>query len=108
MRRTAVWVSATLGVLVGGCSGEIDGRSLSEDPRPGPNGNGGAGSGGTGGRTPSGTGGGSVTTPTTPVAPASCDAPAPGPSPMRRLTHREYDETVRVLLGETANAASSF
>jgi hypothetical protein len=34
--------------------------------------------------------------------------PAPGPSPLRRLTHREYDNTLRDLLGDTTSPARAF
>jgi len=35
-------------------------------------------------------------------------APHPGPSPLRRLTHDEYDNTVRDLLGDTSQPARAF
>jgi hypothetical protein len=38
---------------------------------------------------------------------ASCDA-RPGPSPLRRLTHREYDNTLRDLLGDTLAPSHAF
>src|SRR4029078_1587180 len=37
-----------------------------------------------------------------------CASPAPGSSPLRRLTHREYDNTVRQLLGDTSDPAKAF
>jgi hypothetical protein len=42
------------------------------------------------------------------VTPPSCEAPAPGPSPLRRLTHREYDNTVRDLLGDDGRLGAQF
>jgi Protein of unknown function (DUF1592)/Protein of unknown function (DUF1588)/Protein of unknown function (DUF1595)/Protein of unknown function (DUF1587)/Protein of unknown function (DUF1585) len=38
----------------------------------------------------------------------SCTSPSPGPSPLRRLTHREYDNTIRQLLGDTSDPAKAF
>ncbi|HZI13632.1 MAG TPA: DUF1592 domain-containing protein, partial [Myxococcus sp.] len=43
----------------------------------------------------------------TPPEPSAC-APAPGPSPLRRLTHREYDNTLRDLLGDTSAPSQAF
>jgi Protein of unknown function (DUF1592)/Protein of unknown function (DUF1588)/Protein of unknown function (DUF1587)/Protein of unknown function (DUF1595)/Protein of unknown function (DUF1585) len=42
--------------------------------------------------------------------PASCNGkiPAAGPSPLRRLTHREFNNTVRDLLGDSTSPASTF
>ncbi len=66
--------------------------------------NGGAGPGGAGGNHVAGTGG---STPN-PV-PGCMGVAAVGPSPVRRLTRREYDNTVNVLLGDTtAPAKTSF
>ncbi len=42
-----------------------------------------------------------------PDTPAAC-VPAPGPSPLRRLTHREYDNTLRDLLGDTTSPSRTF
>lgn len=67
----------------------------------------------TGGSAPSLTGvtnttsGGSTPTTTNEAAP-DCASPAPGPSPLRRLTHREYDNTVRDLLGDDARLGTQF
>lgn len=46
--------------------------------------------------------------PTTDPLPATCTSPAPGPSPLRRLTHREYDNTIRDLLGDDTRLAAQF
>lgn len=43
----------------------------------------------------------------TPDTPGAC-VPAPGPSPLRRLTHREYDNTLRDLLGDTTSPSRTF
>jgi hypothetical protein len=37
-----------------------------------------------------------------------CETPAVGPSPLRRLTHAEYDNSVRDLLGDTTRPAKAF
>lgn len=77
-----------LGLLSIGCQGEIGGAGEMPDgstPVPGDPGS-----------TPAGT------------TPPTCTAPAPGPSPLRRLTHREYDNTTRDLLGDTSRPASQF
>src|SRR5262245_51579898 len=37
-----------------------------------------------------------------------CNTPAVGPSPLRRLTHAEYDNTVRDLLGDSSHPAQDF
>src|SRR5437762_1132544 len=39
---------------------------------------------------------------------AKCTGSSPGPAPLRRLTHREYDNTVRVLLGDTSDPGTGF
>src|SRR5262249_13453359 len=46
-----------------------------------------------------------------PSAAASVEAacvPRPGPSPVRRMTHFEYDNTVRDLLGDDSRPSSAF
>jgi hypothetical protein len=40
-------------------------------------------------------------------SPIECASIAPGPSPLRRLTTREYSNTVRDLLGDTTNPGSA-
>src|SRR5262245_35393891 len=68
-------------------------------------GTGAPGSGGPGSR------GGGAAAPGTPVdVKAVCNpaAPSPGLSPLRRLTHREYDATVRDLLGDDTHPAVAF
>lgn len=40
--------------------------------------------------------------------PPTCTGPTPGPSPLRRLTHREYDNTARDLLGDDSQLAAQF
>src|SRR4051812_13730201 len=52
-----------------------------------------------------------TTVPGTPPALAAltgCQGPAPGPAPVRRLTRREYNNTVRDLLGDTRGLADRF
>ncbi|MDX2053230.1 MAG: DUF1592 domain-containing protein [Polyangiaceae bacterium] len=51
-----------------------------------------------------------ATGPVVPPPPSVCAtaAPEPGPSPLRRLTHTEYDNTVRDLLTTTATPARTF
>src|SRR5580692_10887356 len=39
---------------------------------------------------------------------AACGTLSPGASPLRRLTQSEYDNTVRDLLGDTTNPATTF
>jgi hypothetical protein len=48
--------------------------------------------------------------PTGPAPSAACAAagPQPGPSPVRRLTHFEYDNTLRDLLGDDTRPSSAF
>jgi hypothetical protein len=52
---------------------------------------------------------GPVTMPTLPTAPTvTGDPTAAGPMPLRRLTRREYNNTVRDLLGDTSRPADGF
>ncbi|HVY30221.1 MAG TPA: DUF1592 domain-containing protein [Polyangiaceae bacterium] len=97
-----------LALGVGGCTADITGQS--GNPKPGdpgyvgpgnPGAPGGAGSAAVGGGGPVvGVPGGDPGTP--------ADPNAAGPMPLRRLTHREYNNTVRDLLGVTSNPADSF
>jgi len=84
-----------LGVLIAplivGCTGEI-GASSSSAP----------------GSTTSRAGGGPGSGAPGATSAVSCTSPSPGPSPLRRLTHREYDNTVRQLLGDTSDLAKAF
>jgi len=70
---------------------------------PGPTG--GAGTTGTG-MMPAGPGDPGIVGVTDPGTPA--DPQAAGPMPLRRLTHREYNNTVHDLLGVTTNPADAF
>ncbi len=100
-----------LALSVGGCTADISGGGNGGlkpgDPGytgpgsgPGLTG-GGAGSSGVGGPGPVvGIPGGDPGTPADPLA--------AGPMPLRRLTHREYNNTVRDLLGVTSNPADAF
>jgi hypothetical protein len=79
-------------------SGQISGGS---SPPGGPGtGTGNAGSSGTAGAAIGGTGTGGSTAP--------ADPNAAGPMPMLRLTNREYNNTVRDLLGDTTQPANQF
>jgi hypothetical protein len=77
-------------MLSAGCQGDIEG-SLASAAGPIPNTAGAAGmqSGGS-------------------EQPAGCAEAAPGPSPLRRLTHREYDNTTRDLLGDDSHLSLQF
>jgi hypothetical protein len=55
-----------------------------------------------------GAGGPGVVTPPGTVDELRCETPAVGPSPLRRLTHAEYDNSVRDLLGDTTRPAHAF
>lgn len=84
------WCVAGLGVALGllsGCDGTINGAAPAADGALGP----GAGSGG------------SVASP----GPGS-DPNAVGPRPLSRLTRREYNNTVRDLLGDATRPADAF
>ena len=63
----------------------------------------GDGSGLAGGMGASGAGGASAST-----TQAACGTLSPGASPLRRLTQSEYDNTVRDLLSDTSNPATTF
>src|SRR5690242_18145294 len=93
-----------LAFLAGACTANISG---------GPSGGPGTGPGSIGtGPGATGTGGSSSMMPTgivgvgDPGTPA--DPMAAGPMPLRRLTHREYNNTVRDLLGVTSSPADAF
>jgi hypothetical protein len=84
------WLGIALGALGGGCQADISGgdgampaASITTT------------SGGGSGMSPGG-------------VPPTCSGPAPGPSPLRRLTHREYDNTVRDLLGDDSHPSAPF
>ena len=133
-RRRRLVLSAALSAIVGlaGCSAEMGGNAT-----PGTGGNAGPGSGGngtgnsgvstgtggggvstgTGGRGVStgtggggvstGTGGGGVSTGTGGAVSACTSTPAPGRAPIRRLTHYEYNNTVKDLLADTTSPGSA-
>jgi Protein of unknown function (DUF1592)/Protein of unknown function (DUF1588)/Protein of unknown function (DUF1595)/Protein of unknown function (DUF1587)/Protein of unknown function (DUF1585) len=79
-----------LALLSAGCQGNVEG-ALPTTPQPIPS-----------------TSGGSASTPGSGGQPPTCTTPAPGPSPLRRLTHREYDNTTRDLLGDDSHQALQF
>src|SRR6185436_8200645 len=94
-----------------GASEDTPGGGSKPGTRPGTNpgtdpgmtggGDTGAGNRGGGGTGAGGTSGGGVT-------PTPSDPTAAGPMPLRRLTHLEYNNTLRDLLGDTANRADAF
>jgi hypothetical protein len=108
-------LSATLGCQgnIGDANGESGGGGPGPKPGPGPGpgpgtdpgtmggGDTGAGNRGGGGTGMGGSSGGGVT-------PTPSDPTAAGPMPLRRLTRREYNNTLRDLLGDTANRADAF
>lgn len=118
-RQKFLSLATLLVTATAGCQGTIGDPGAGNADSPGsPGRTGGAGSGmtGNGGRPPignpaggstgaGGSGGGSTTTPPTGTPP---DPLAAGPMPLRRLTIREYNNTVRDLLGDPANRGSSF
>ena len=83
-----LWLGFTL--LSAGCQGNVDG-ALPTTVEPIPS-----------------NGGGTASTPNTGGQPPTCTTPAPGPSPLRRLTHREYDNTTRDLMGDDSHLSSQF
>src|SRR4051812_46583695 len=99
-----------LALSVGGCTADISGAGGGglkpgdpgyTGPGAGPGLTGGAGSSGVGAPGPVvGITGGDPSTPADPLA--------AGPMPLRRLTHREYNNTVRDLLGVTTSPADAF
>ena len=94
-----------LALSVGGCTADIAGTAGGLEP--GDPGYVGPGPGMTGGASAVGGSGPVVGIPgCDPGTPA--DPLAAGPMPLRRLTHREYNNTVRDLLGVTTNPADAF
>jgi hypothetical protein len=86
-----------------GCDGQILGKN-------GQSSGGGTDPGGTGDPSGSGPTGDPSKPKPPPMAPApdKVDQNAAGPMPLRRLTVREYNNTVRDLLGDTSNPANEF
>ncbi len=83
-----LWLTALCGVLLGGgCSKSGDAPPLVPEPEQ----NGGQGE--------------EPTKEPDPLEEAVC---APGPSPIRRMTRREYNNSVRELLGDTTSPANAF
>ncbi len=116
-------LSLGLAVVALNCAGDF--RDPGPNPETGPgsdavpsaggaNGSPGAGStgGGAGTAGPSGSGGGNSEgagggTPAA-LVPPTCVATQAGSSAFRRLTHAEYDNTIRDVLGDTTSEASNF
>jgi hypothetical protein len=98
--RPAAWIDSILLCVVastaGACVGTIGERAIDQSGSPGTAG----ASGMTGGPV---TGGVAACSGEGTVA-----VPSPGASPVRRLNRREYDNTIRDLLGERSGVASSF
>ncbi|HVY28726.1 MAG TPA: DUF1592 domain-containing protein [Polyangiaceae bacterium] len=89
---TACWscLGVALAALGSGCQADISGGDGSMPPASIT-----TSSGGGSGASPGG-------------VPPTCTGPQPGPSPLRRLTHREYDNTVRDLLGDDSHPSAPF
>jgi hypothetical protein len=100
-----------LALAAGACTASINSPG-SGGPKPGepgyvPPGMAGPGmTGGAGTAAVAGPGGPGIVGVNDPGTPA--DPLAAGPMPLRRLTHREYNNTVRDLLGDTTNQADAF
>jgi hypothetical protein len=120
-RQKFLSMAALLLVAAAGCHGTIgngseDTTGGNTGPGAGP-GKGGSGNPmtgpGTGGSTGAGNRGGGTATggmgPSTggPMG-STADQAAAGPMPLRRLTHREYNNTIRDLLGDAGNRADNF
>src|SRR5262245_52785838 len=105
-RRLCAVAAVVVGLLGAGCTGDIAGSDMSDTP--GPQGDEGVGAPrGTGGNPSGAAGSGGASVPVLPpgMRPATCKSASPGPAPIRRLTHREYEATMRALLGATGAAA---
>jgi hypothetical protein len=111
-RRSVSLAALSLGLLSLGCVGAIDpGEGIGG---PGPKGpgtgmndpRGNTGSTGGGQVTPPGGGSGGTTGGGNPMG--GGDPTAAGPTPLRRLDHREYNNTVRDLLGDLSQPAEAF
>ncbi|HXU81897.1 MAG TPA: DUF1592 domain-containing protein, partial [Polyangia bacterium] len=102
-RRWSLSLAAlTLGMLSQGCVGSINGDDVVGGPGPG-----GKGPGNTGnvGGTRNGTGGAGNAGGIDDLPP---DPTSAGPTPLRRLDRREYNNTVRDLLGDSTSPADKF
>ncbi len=122
-RATLLVLSTAAGVACSGTIGDGEGGNVAGTGAPGTGAPGtgapGTGAPGTGapGTGAPGTGAPGTGAPGTGVLPPgipsiappmACKATTPGPSPIRRLTRREYGNTVRDLLIVTANPATGF
>ncbi len=99
MRHFSANVLLLSGLSLAACTGKIGGEVRGGGPAAGGSGTGTSvgGSSGVGGGS-TGVGG----------SPTQADPNAAGPMPMLRLTNREYDNTVRDLLGDTTQPADQF
>ena len=102
--RNACFV-VVLASSVGACTADISGQKKPGDPGyMGP-----GGPGLTGGGTANSSGGGGPVVGVGGADPGTpADPQAAGPMPLRRLNHREFNNTVRDLLGVTSNPADAF
>jgi hypothetical protein len=114
-RRSLSLAALALGLLTQGCVGSINGDDVAGGPGPSGNGKGngpGPGSGGPGntGSTGGGQngGGGSGNTGGASGGGGPVDQTAAGIQPLRRLDRREYNNTVRDLLGDNSAPADKF
>jgi hypothetical protein len=107
----AVWLAGA------GCIGSIDGSGRGGSSGPSPGQGQMPGPSGPGGPAPVNPGPGGGPDPSAPIPPplgpgggqmAPLDLEAAGPQPLRRLDRREYNNTVRDLLGDTTRPADRF
>jgi hypothetical protein len=102
-RRSLSLAVLALGLLSQGCVGSITGDDVAGGP--GPSGNGGPGNTGSTGGGRNGTGGNGEVGGS---GGGTFDPTAAGPTPLRRLDRREYNNTVRDLLGDSSSPADKF
>jgi Protein of unknown function (DUF1592)/Protein of unknown function (DUF1588)/Protein of unknown function (DUF1595)/Protein of unknown function (DUF1585)/Protein of unknown function (DUF1587) len=109
-RRSLSLAALALGLSTQGCVGSINGDDVAGGPGPSGNGtgpgNGGLGNTGSTGGGQNGGGNGNMGG-TSGGGPAP-DPTAAGPTPLRRLDRREYNNTVRDLLGDNTSPADKF
>jgi hypothetical protein len=97
-------VGTVLATVLGACTASVEGGPSVT----GAGGRSSAGAGQPGGGTTSTGSNGTGSTGTAGGAPLQCLKAAVGPSPLRRLTHTEYNNSVRDLLGNQTQPASDF
>lgn len=104
--KTGIWTLALVVGLGAGCSGTVGEPGVPTGSGPGTIGGPGTGGPGTGGPGAGGPGAGGPGTGGPGVVPG--DPNAAGPMPLRRLTHAEYNNAVRDLLGDSTRPANAF